>query len=117
MPSRRIILNPDEPRTGDFGIDLYNKVHPKNGQAPDIAYMKSQLRGLYGQDVTIRLNGARRDPETGNERRFRTETQIRLNNYNDVFGPYGFYISAVHAALDNDSDDELVVYSLSIEDY
>lgn len=117
MPSRRIILNPDEPRTGDFGIDLYNKVHPKNGNKSDIAAMKAQLRGLYGQEVRVTLNGARKDPDSGESRRFRSEAHIQLNNYNDLFGPYGFYISAVHAALDNDSDDELVVYSMTIDEY
>lgn len=114
-PNRRIILaNPDEPRAGDYSYGLYDKAHPVFGERETIDYLRKQLRGLRGERVTARFNGARIDEE-GNTRRFVVKRTFKLNRYSDLFGPGSAYASAVHAVRDRHSDETLVTHSITIE--
>lgn len=113
---RRIIANPDEPRAGDHGYQLYNKAHPISGNQDTISDMKKQLRGLRGKTVRVTINGAHIDPDTLQPRRFTASRVIDYNMYSDMFGPGSAYASALHDVKERYSNDVLVTYSIDIEE-
>jgi hypothetical protein len=115
MSKRHIVVNPDEPRAGDFAFTLYDASHPIHGRPDVVSRLKSELRGLRGEEVTVRIRGARIDPDTQEERRFTVRRSFTMNRYSDVFGPGSAYHDAIRAIRDRHSNDELVVYSFDIE--
>lgn len=115
-PRRFALVNPDEPRSGDFAYGLYEKAHPIRGDAETIAYYKKALKGLRGRRVKLTFNGKRVDPESGKERNFRVQRTFQFRKYSDVFGSGSAYASAIHVIRDAHSDEELAVLSISIEE-
>lgn len=112
--ARVILVNPDEPRAGDYSYGLYDKAHPIFGEAETIAYMKQQLRGLRGEEVTMTFKGIRIDDE-GTSRRFTVARTFKLRQYSDVFGPGSAYASAIHAVRERHSAETLVTHSITVE--
>lgn len=112
---RRVLLaNPDEPAAGDFAYMLYDKAHPIHGDPETINRFRRELRGLRGQEVTLKMRGSRLDDE-GNERRFVARRTFTLNRYSDVFGAGSAFASALHDVRERHSDEELTIYEVSIE--
>ena len=113
--NKRIILaNPTEPRAGDYAYGLYDKAHPVTGDPETIQRLRSSLRGLRGQDVTVTFNGAHID-SGGKIHRFRIKRSLTLNAYSDIFGPGSAYASAVKTVRDKHSDELLVTYGITVE--
>lgn len=112
--ARVIVVNPDEPRAGDYSYGLYDKAHPVFGEPDTIDYMKKQLRGLRGEDVVMTFKGIRIDDE-GNEKRFTVRRAFTMRQYSDVFGPGSAYASAIHAVRERHSDETLVTHTLTVE--
>jgi hypothetical protein len=95
-PRRIISLNPREPKTADFGFTLREKAHPVTGEPDTIKYLREQLRGLRGKDITVKLYGG--SVHRGKVvQRFRgLERSLTLNTYRDIFGPGGAYESMLY---------------------
>lgn len=113
---KRILANPDEPRAGQFAYELYNQAHPVHGSAGEINYWRQQLRGMTGRTVEVTVRGAIIDPDSGEKRRFTASHTIELNSYSDLFGAGGAYGEILHPIRDENSDDELVVFSVEVSD-
>lgn len=111
---RLILVNPDEPRAGDYAYSLYDKAHPYTGDPETIAHFKKELAGLRGERVRLVFNGMRKDAD-GNEHRFRLTRTFNFRNYKDVFGPGSAYARALHAQRDKHSDDQFVTFSVALE--
>ena len=112
---RELIVNPDEPRTGDFAFDFYDASHPVFGRPGVVSRLKGELRGLRGEDLKVTVRGRRVDADTGQERRFQVIRTVHYRNYNDLFGPGSVYGSAIKAVRDRHSDEQLITDSITIE--
>lgn len=114
---RRIVANPDEPRTGDHQYQMYDKLHPMHGDPQEIARVKRQLAGLRGEWVKLTFKGARIvDGDEGTEeKRFKLVRTFAYRSYRDVFGPGSAYASIIHFIRNKYSRDTLVTYELDIE--
>ena len=112
---RRILANPDEPKTGDYAFGLYDKAHPIKGKPETIKAIKRELRGYRGEWVTMYAYGMREDAETGDEKRFKFKHTFLYRKYSDVFGPGSAYGAIVHAVRDKYSEDALTTFHLDIE--
>lgn len=111
---RRIVVNPDEPKAGDFAYTLYNKVHPHHGDKEIVAGLKKQLKGLRGERVKVTIRGVREDDD-GDEHTFRLQRHVNYRKFWDVFRPGSAYAEAMHAYRDRHSEDMLAVTSVDIE--
>ena len=115
MDKRRLIVNPDEPRTGDNGFTVYDDAHTIHGRAEVRDRFRKELKGLRGETITVTVRGIRQD-QSGKERNWSARRTIELNRYDDIFGANGVLISALKSQMKRDSDAKLVVQSLTIED-
>lgn len=115
MDKRTLIVNPDEPRTGDNGFTVYEDAHPLNGKAYLRDRFHRELRGLRGKTITITVRGERQD-QSGKSKNWSARRTIELNQYGDVFGANGVLISALKSQMKKDSNSKLVVTSLTIEE-
>lgn len=113
---RRLIVNPNEKKAGDFAYGLYNKVHPFHGDQDLVKQLKRQLKGLRGHRVKITIRGQREDDETGDAHRFSISRHVNYRKFWDVFGPGSAYASALHAYRDKHSEDALSVTHIDIEE-
>lgn len=111
---RKIVINPDDPRSGEHAYTLYNLAHPITGDRATISRLKDDLRGLRGERVVMTFRGSRIDEE-GNEHFFNVKRSFKMNKYADVFGPGSAYASAIHAVRERHSSDTLVIYSITID--
>jgi len=117
MEKRRIIINEDDPQTGDFGFTVYDDAHPKTGKEGVIERYKKSLTGLRGHEVTVTVRGVRVDPESARETRWSAKRSLVLNSYSDLFGANGVLISALKSQMKRDSDSELDVTSITIDEF
>lgn len=111
---RVLIVNPDEPRAGDYAYGLYDKAHPNYGDPDTVEHFRKQLAGLRGERVRLVING-QRTTDDGEEKRFRLTRTFNYRNYRDVFGPGSAFASAMHAQRDAHSEDQLVAFSVALE--
>lgn len=112
---RVVLMNPDEPRAGDYAYQLYDHTHPLNGEPETVSRMRKALKGLRGEEVTLTFNG-QHISEDGEKRRFSIKRTFTLNRYADVFGPGSAFASAIHYVRDKHSGDELLVHNFTIEE-
>lgn len=112
---RRIVINEEERRAGDFAYALYNKVHPHHGDEEIIAKVKRQLKGLRGERLKMTIKGTRVDEHTGDEHRFRITRHVNYANIWHLFGPGSAYASALHAYRDRHSGDELSIQTIDFD--
>jgi len=115
MDKRRIIVNPDEPRTGDSGFTVYDDAHPLHGRDVIRDRFRRELKGLRGKEITVTVRGIRQD-QSGKERNWSARRTIELNQYSDIFGASGVLLSALKSQMKRDSDAKLVVQQIVIED-
>jgi hypothetical protein len=114
-PKRVVIVNEDEPRTGDYAYNFYDNTHPVNGDAAEIARMRRALRGLRDKDVTLTFRGNWQD-DNGVEHNFRVRRTFQLHTYRDAFGPGSAYASAIRYVRDKHSDNVINIVSFVIEE-
>lgn len=116
MPDKRtLIVNPDEPRTGDNGFTVYDDAHPVFGNPEVRDRFRAQLKGLRGQTLTVKVHGVRQDA-SGKERRWSATRTVELNSYGDIFGANGALLSALKSQMKKDSNSKLVVTNITIEE-
>lgn len=115
MKRRRLIVNEDEPRTGDNGFTVYDDAHPLNGREEVRDRFRKQLKGLRGKEITVVVRGVRQD-QSGREKSWSARRTIELNRYDDIFGANGVLISALKSQMKRDSDKKLVVSEIDIEE-
>lgn len=114
MPDRRrIVVNPDEPRTGDFAYQFYDKAHPHFGDQSTINRVRRELRGLRGKRVTVVVHaGYGEEGEPEKRRTFRRT--ITLKKYGDIFGPGGAYGEMMHELRNEHSEAGLYAYAIDV---
>ncbi len=110
---RRIVVNPDEPRTGDFAYQFYDKAHPHFGDKSTINRIRSQLRGLRGRRVKVVVHAGFAEEE-GTETPRVFQRTITLNRYGDIFGPGGAYSEMMHELRNEHSEAGLYAYSVDV---
>ncbi len=114
-----ILVNPDEPRAGDFSYQLYDKLHPIHGNREEIARVKKEFAGLRGERVRLILNGQYIDKDTLEVRRFRLTRTFNYRKFWDAFGPGSAYARAMHAYRNkhsgDGSGDEYTTLSIALE--
>lgn len=115
MDKRKLIINEEDPRTGDYGFTVYDDAHPINGDPEVRNRFRKQLRGLRGKELTVTVRGTR-VTQSGKERNWSARRTIELNRYDDIFGASGVLIEALKSQMKRNSDDELNVLSLTIEE-
>lgn len=115
MPTRKIIVNPDEPSTGDNGFSLYDAAHPVFGEADVINYLRKNLKGLRRKIVRMKVSGMYREQGGRVEKRFNFTSQPhKINSYSDLFGTGSLYGKTLHRIVEKDSDDQIVVTSITL---
>lgn len=114
MPTRKIIVNPDDPNAGDHAFGFYDKSNPVDGKSYVINPLRKQLKGLRGKRVTMTVVGFVKDPDTLKERPFRVRRTRVIHFYKDLFGRGSLFLSCIKAVLELHSDEEIVVLSISL---
>lgn len=86
---KRIILaNPDEPRTGQNGFDLYDQIRPGfTRDAETMRYFQKQLRGLRGHTVTMNVDGERKTGKS-RTRNWHASRRFVFDEWDDLLDAY-----------------------------
>jgi hypothetical protein len=116
MAKRVILANDNEPRAGDFAFDFYRKAHPVTGDSETVGRLKSELKGLRGQEITVKFNGKHIDSDSGDVKKFVVTRRLTYRQYADLFGPGSAYASAASYIRDKYSNDTLVIGTITIDD-
>ncbi len=114
---RRIIVNPDDPATGEYSFNFYSYTRPRVGSTDDINRMRAQLRGLSGKTVRVTAIGQRFNADDPNEvRRTHNSTTTTVHKYGDIFGPDGVLLELFKRQVEANSADVYVVQYIDIEE-
>lgn len=114
-----IVVNEEDPNTGDFLYSFYDSTRPTLGDDAEIKRMKTALRGLSGKNLRVTFRGVRIDDEDraqGKERGWRVSHTIRFRKYGDIFGKDGVLSDAMHKIRAAGSGDELVITHITIRE-
>lgn len=113
---RTLIVNPDEPKYGDFVIQFYNNTHPSFGNKTDIDAGRALLRGLSGKRVRVSAKFMKYDVEEDTWYGFTLSRKAVLRSYKTVFGPQSLYWEMFREAISRVSSDDICnVASISVE--
>lgn len=108
---REILANPEQPRTGQNGFDLYDQIRPGfTRDAETMKYFRQQLKGLRGQSVTLTVEGERQRG-SGAKRGWRASRRFVFDEFDDFLDAY---LSTLKEQLRSNSKLKLVTTRLTI---
>jgi hypothetical protein len=73
------------------------------------------LRPYYGKRLRITINGVAINPDDESKTRTFIRRVGQVNGYTDVFGPGSLYYDAVKAVRNRHSEEEMDVFSVTVE--
>lgn len=112
---RTLIINPEDPRTGDNAFTVYDDAHPLSGKDYLRDRFRRSLKGLRGEEITVTVRGERQT-SAGKSRNWSARRTVVLNQYGDIFGASGVLLSALKSQMKRNSDDKITVQAITIEE-
>ena len=113
---RRIVVNTDDPATGEYSFQYYHNTRPKSGH-PDMDRARAALRGLRGKTIRVTAIGTRFNADDPDDKhRTRLRSTLTLDRYGDIFGRDGVLLSMLKHQVEDNSGDVYVLQYIDIEE-